>query len=106
MHAGELRHRIVIEQPTLTQSASGAAVETWATFLECWAAVEPLAGREYIAARQTANEVTHRVRLRWQAGVTDRMRVKFGSRVFRIEAALDVRERNIELQLMCVEVVV
>jgi SPP1 family predicted phage head-tail adaptor len=49
--------------------------------------------------------VSHRVTLRFIPGVTAKMRVNYGGRLLLIEAALNIEERNRELQLMCLEVV-
>ena len=103
MQAGPLRHRITIETPTETQDTFGAAVATWATFAERWAAIEPLTGREFFAAQQINAEVSHTIRLRYVAGVTTKMRVAFGARHFDLAAVRNLDERGIELELLAVE---
>lgn len=107
MQAGKLSHRIKLQQMTGAggQDSTGQPQETWTDVAEVWAAVEPIRGREYFAAQQVNAETTHRVRIRYLVGVTPMMRILFGARVLRIEAVINVDERNRELQLMCVEVV-
>lgn len=104
MRAGRLRHRVTIQQVTRTRDGFGQPVESWSAFATVWAAVEPLRGREYFAAQQFAAETTHKITLRYLASVLPSMRVLFGSRVFRIEAIKDSAERNVQMELMCVEV--
>jgi SPP1 family predicted phage head-tail adaptor len=106
MNIGKLRHRIAIEQVTETQDTDGAVIETWSVFAVAQASIEPISGREYIAAQSTQAEVTHRIRLRYLSGVTPKMRVNCNSRIFDILSAINVGERNRELQLMCRENIV
>jgi SPP1 family predicted phage head-tail adaptor len=104
MRIGDLRHRITIQQLTPTQNGLDST-EVPADFATVWAAIEPLSGREYFAAQQVNAEVTCRIRMRYLAGVTPSMQVKFGERTFAIESVINVEERNRELQLMVKEVV-
>lgn len=103
IRAGELRHRITIEQVTETRDVIGGVTESWSTFATRWAAVEPLAGREYFSAQQEEADVDHRIRLRYLAGVVPKMRVKFGARLFDIQTVLNLDERKRELHLMARE---
>jgi len=98
-----MRHRITLEAPTETQTADGSVTRTWAPFAAVWASVEPLLGREYFDAQREQADVSHRVCMRYLAGVTHSMRVSWGPRVFEIESVLNAGERNRELILMCRE---
>lgn len=106
MRAGQLRHRVTIQQFTQTQNEYGEIVEGWTTFATVWAAVEPLRGREFWDAQQLNAEVTARIRLRYLSGVGPTMRVVYDGRTFEVDSVIDVDERHRELQLMCKEVVV
>ena len=68
-----------------------------------WAAIEPLKGSERLRAEQLENPVTHRVSIRHRAGVTPKMRIKFGTRILNIRAVIDPEERNRSLELLCEE---
>ena len=103
MRIGKLRHLITIEQVAETQDSDGSVIETWSAFADVQASIEPISGREYFAAQTTQADVTHRISLRFIAGVIPKMRVKYGSRIFGILSAINVNERNRELQLMCRE---
>lgn len=105
MNSGKLRHRIEIQQKTATQDTFGAPVDTWAEFATVWAEIKPASSTDRVAFNQaTAPETTHKVNIRYLAGVTSDMRVMFGSRVFEITAPpLNWDERNKELTLMCRE---
>ena len=103
MRAGRLRHRVAIEQEGRAGDGGGGAAQSWTTFATISAAVVPLSGREAELAAQVGSVVSHRVEIRYRAGVTSKMRVKFGSRVLNIRAVLNIEERNRELHLMCEE---
>ena len=104
MQAGNLRHRVTIQQVTETRDDMGGVTQTWSTFAaNLHAEIAPLSGRELLLARQVNAETTHRIRLRYRAGITPKMRVLFGSRIFAIESVLDTEERGIEVVLLCRE---
>lgn len=100
---GDLRNLVIIEQVFETQNASGDIVNAWQSFAEVWAAMKPLTGREYFSARQTAATITGRIRIRWLGGITTKMRVRFGQRLFDIQAVLNAEERGVYADLMVLE---
>lgn len=105
MRAGELRHRITIQEQGETKDSFGADTLTWQDFATVWAAIEPLQGREYFAAQQVHAEVTTKIRIRYLPGVKPSMLVLFGNRKFNILAVTNSNERNRELVLMAKELV-
>jgi SPP1 family predicted phage head-tail adaptor len=62
---GKLRHSITIQQVAETQDSDGSVIETWSSFANAQASIEPISGREYFAAQSTQTDVTHRVSLRY-----------------------------------------
>lgn len=103
MQAGKLRHEITIQSLTRTADEMGGGVDSWATFTTSWASIEPAGSKERWFGQQIEANVTHRVRIRKQDGVTTKMRVLFGSRVFQIRGVQDFEERGIFLDLLCEE---
>ncbi|HXC40330.1 MAG TPA: phage head closure protein [Burkholderiales bacterium] len=103
MRAGSLRKRITIESPTETQNSVGETTQTWSTFAVLWADMERLTGSEKIAAAQVNAGADTRITARWTAGVTEKMRIRYGSRMFQIVSALNVDERNQELDILAAE---
>lgn len=104
--AGMLNKRVTIQQLAAASPAQdeyGEPQASWTTFAEVWAAVEPIQGREFWAQQQVQSEVNTRVRIRYRSGVTELMRVLYGSRVLVIQAIIDPKEAHEELQLMCAE---
>ncbi|MBO8183770.1 MAG: phage head closure protein, partial [Archaeoglobus sp.] len=47
MRAGELRHRITIQQMQDTQNEYGEPTKEWVDAATVWASIEGLRGREY-----------------------------------------------------------
>lgn len=103
MNIGRLRHRVKLQEKQVTPNEFGEEVVTWVTTSTRWASVEPLRGREYIAARAEGADVTHRVRMRGGAVVRPEMRLLHDGRALDIEAVMDREERGVELELMCRE---
>lgn len=104
MEAGRLRHKIIIQEPVETENPDTGELETtWQTFAELWAEILPAIGREYWASKQVIAEATGKIRLRYIDGVTPKMRVVHGSRIYGIEAVINVEEKNIELVLIVSE---
>jgi len=105
MRAGDLRHRVTIQQKTVTQDTYGATVETWAALATVWANIEALSGREFFDSQQTVAQADHRITIRYRADVKPTMRAVEGSRTFDIQAVLDREGRRRTLELLCREVV-
>lgn len=105
MRTGQLRHKITIQQAAKTSDGFGGWTQTWTNFATVWAAIEPLRGREFFAAAQVQAEQITRIRIRYLAGITPKMRILFDARTFSINTIINVNERNRELHLMCEEMV-
>lgn len=67
------------------------------------AKIEALTLRELYAAQQKISEVTHRVTIRWMDGIAAGMLVWFHGRQFQIQNVNNVDERNVRLELLCLE---
>ena len=67
------------------------------------ASVEPLQGREYFSGPFQMGKSIIRIRIRYIEGITNKMRIKYGKRLFDIYSVIDSMESHRELQLMCKE---
>jgi SPP1 family predicted phage head-tail adaptor len=110
VQSGRLRHRVTIQSATETRDAVGAVTKTWATLASVWASVEPLGGREFFSASQVQSDVTTRIRIRYRADVTEKMRVVHVAdsassltNYYDITAVIPLNEKRHELHLMCVK---
>lgn len=104
MRAGDLRHRVRIEQRSANVADGyGGFDDTWSVLdvLPC-KLVPTGAGESQQNGRQMPrNSIT--LEARWRTGVTTSMRAVFQGRYFDIESAVNVEERNATLLLTCVE---
>ena len=107
MQPGDLRERIMIKQITTTSDSAGGFTDSGSSALATvWAAVEPLSGRELLAAMQAQSEITVRVRMRYRSDITSAMQILHGAKVYEIVSPpIDVDGRRRELELMCKEIV-
>ena len=108
MRAGSLRHRITIQTKTVTRNSYGEESVTWSDNINCWASIEPIRGNEYFSAQQIQSGVTHRITIRYRTladgtAINPNCRVEYGTRYFNIQSVLNPSERDISLQLMCIE---
>lgn len=104
MKAGSLRHRITIQSRTLTQGVNGEPVETWGTYLaDHPAQVTPLSGKEFIAAGAQRGQVSARVTVRYDSGITELMRLTFEGVTYSIHAVLPDPTFRRHMNLMVAE---
>jgi len=114
IRAGQLRHAVQIMNLASEQDTFGGPVTADATvFATVPAKIEAVNGREMYAAQQVVSQVTHRVTVRWLAGVKAKMDVWFteniGSpavpvtRKFQILDVQNPDEKHHVLWLMCIE---
>jgi SPP1 family predicted phage head-tail adaptor len=89
---GKLRHRLVLEAPLEADDGAGGVTRTYENVATIWAAIEPLALAEQIAAESLGARLTHRIVIRTGFDVTLRHRFKLGARSFRIAAIRDPDE--------------
>jgi SPP1 family predicted phage head-tail adaptor len=106
MRAGHLRYLVTIQSASVTAGADGDPSFDWdnpSTVASPWMAIEPLGGRELFSAQQVNADVSTRMVMRWQSGITPAMRVVYGSRVFDIALVRDIGGRTRELEILAVE---
>ena len=101
MKAGALDQRIVIERLVEGADELGQPFTDWLPIVTTWAAVEPLVGREYLAAAALVSEVTARVRMRFRPGITAADRIVHEGTTYGITSVADVHSSRRELVLMC-----
>lgn len=104
MKAGELRHKIAIQNLSTTRDGFGGVVETWTTIATAWARVEPLSGREFWEARKMNSDISMKITMRASGiNISPRMRIALNGRHVYIEVVREIEERGIELILLCRE---
>lgn len=76
---------------------------TWSTFQTVWVSIEPAGGREFYASEQLNAEMSHKVKMRFVDGITTKMRILHGTRIFEILSINRIHEIEHEMILMCKE---
>ena len=104
MRIGTLRHKVEIQAYITTVDPDGYPIQDWVTVAHAWAAVEPVAGKEYWAAAAVQAETTIKITMRPPGiEITPANRLLFDGRTLEIQSVINVEERDRELVLMCVE---
>lgn len=106
MRGGALRHLVQLQRRATTQESTyGSQDTTWTTYATVYAAIEPLNGRELLAAEAVQSEVTHQITIRWNRGFTVKAadRVAFGARMFDVQDVINLNERNYEVDITAIE---
>jgi SPP1 family predicted phage head-tail adaptor len=101
MRSARMRHRLTLQYPVITRSATGDTITTWTSDSAVWGAIEPLSGKEYLAASQIQSEISVRIVIRYHANIGPTWRVINDNKVYSILAPLNLDERNRTIELMC-----
>jgi hypothetical protein len=108
INPGELRHQVLIQQPQYGMPDSRGGSVTPSSFSTVWtarAAIYTAGGRETSLAAQIVSDVSHVVKMRWtNVTIKPGYRVLFSDRIFTVQYAENVLERNRALLLYCLEV--
>lgn len=104
IQAGRLRHRVTIQTVSEAQNSIGEIVETWITFATVWARIDPLSGRQLLAANQLDEPVSARMLMRYMPGITGKLRVVYSGTTYNIRGAPMVDANRSEIELLLEEV--
>lgn len=105
MRAGELRHRISLQSPSKTRSATGAEVITYATVATVWAKIETVRSDEIMDQQRAGATATHKMTIRHRTDIKPTWQVVWGGRTLRVDAPVIADNVNRSLTLVCTEVV-
>lgn len=104
MKSGKLRHQVTIQSKADTTDLFGGPVDVWTdTALNIWASVEPLSGRELVAAQSVNAETTTRITMRYRSGVVAANRIIFGNKFYNIQSVVDPELKHEQLVIMASE---
>lgn len=98
LSAGQLRHRVDIEQRTAVQdTTTGETTYTWVPlYKNVPASIEPLSVREFVAARAGQSEVSTRITIRYRAGLDASMRIIHNGKMYNPEGWLADKDSGLE----------
>ena len=99
LSAGDLTHRVTIQQLGTAQDTAGQQVQTWTAVATVWADVRFLNGLESIKADAPVGVVAASIRIRYRAGVLPAMRVLYDGAFYDIKAVLPDPTGRVHLDL-------
>ena len=95
MKAGQLRHRVTIDQPVQTQDATtGELVTTWLPLAEVWADVGGLRGTENYVAQQIKAGLDTRFKIRYRSDITPMMTIAYAGRRYDLQPPVELGHRE------------
>lgn len=108
MRAGDLRHKVSVQQRATGQDTFGGQAADWTEVAQVWARIQPLNGRELMAAAAVQSETTHSIVVRYhpvfsKPGDADKLRIVCHNRIFNITASINEDERNRMVTLAATE---
>lgn len=89
---GALRSEFALEECVTTPDSLGGHTENWVELATLFARVEPVSTHSLFGADQSLETATHRVTVRWRAGLKSGMRLRRGPRVLGIITVHDPDE--------------
>lgn len=102
---GDLRHLVTLQKLVQTESEYGETIESWVDYMQVWAQVEGLRGKEFLLSRQMpGGEITSKITIRYRNDIDRTMRIKSENRIFEIIAILDKEGKRRFLEIMAREV--
>lgn len=82
--AGELCHRVTIQQKTTTYDDYNYETEAWTEFKRLWGKISFLSVKDSLNAKAAGSETTARLKLRKRDDIHTGMRVLFDGQTFQI----------------------
>lgn len=106
-HSGKFNHRITFQKLSEEEKVNekGYPIEGWKSFLDAWAMVKTLQGREYYQAANTQNENTLRFVIRHMKNLHPDMRILYKGRTFSIESIINDDEADKTLTIVVKEAI-
>lgn len=103
MTHGKLRERVTIQQSTDVIAESGQVEKTWSAYALEYAEIKTPTGRDFFASDKFNANVSHVVRIHWNSGVTEKMRVLWGTRILNIVFISEDQQHARWMWLNCLE---
>ena len=82
--AGELCHRVTIQQKTTVYDEYNYETEAWTEYKKLWGKISFLSVKDSLTAKAAGSETTARLKLRKRKDIDSSMRVLFDGQTFQI----------------------
>ncbi len=99
--AQELNTKVTLARYESYRDDDGILHEGWVDYGEVFAKIEPLVGREYLAAAQVQAEDNVKVTMRWNGDVQASDRLTMRGQHWDVVSVQNIRWHNRELLLYC-----
>lgn len=108
LDAGLLNRRVTFQRKRAALDAYGHPTTGWDDVVTVWARVRPISTGERLRASEVGGSITHEVTTRWHPQIDPALdvaawRIKYGARLFNIQAPRDVDEGHRMLMFTCTE---
>jgi len=101
MDPSKLRHRVTFLVPQVGKDATGGPLPL-VDGATTWAVVEFVSGKNQYGGQTFVTEATHKISMRYRAGVFPNWQVRFQGTNFKILYIDNVEQRGVRLDLYCV----
>lgn len=91
---GQLRARLVLQQPVETPDDQGGVTRVWSSYGNAWAKIVPLAAQPGVAADASGATQNYRITMRANFSFTLQHRLVEGAKVYQIVAIRDTGDRR------------
>jgi SPP1 family predicted phage head-tail adaptor len=91
---GQLKTRLVLQQPIETPDDQGGVTRTWSSYGNAWAQVTPLSARNGVEADADGATQAYRIVMRSNFSLTLQHRLVDGARIYAINAIRDRDDRR------------
>jgi SPP1 family predicted phage head-tail adaptor len=105
--AGALNRKVTIVTQSSAHDSYGQPIEAWTPVLNhIWAGISSPTGKQIYAAKGFVEVLSHVITIRYtRTPILPNMHVIYGTRKFIVNAIMNRDEANVELQLLCLELV-
>ena len=104
MRSGNLRNKAVIQQLGSGQDEFGAVNETeFSKFKDVWCSINPVSGKENFNSNTDFAKTTHKIKIRYTAGINASMRLVWKDRVFNFVNVRNFMESDKEIEILAEE---
>jgi|NOAtaT_7_FD_contig_51_1969375_length_836_multi_3_in_0_out_0_2 SPP1 family predicted phage head-tail adaptor len=95
MNPGRMDRQVTLQRFTVTQSAIGEAIKTWATLATVPAAYKPSPGGEPVNGDKVEAELPVVFTIRFYSGLNPKDRLTYGGQVYNILAVTEVGRKHL-----------
>lgn len=103
MSIGDLRKVVTLQSEQLQPDGNGGQIGVWADVASMAADMRPVDGSAAVVTAGFERRLTHKVTVRYRAGITTGMRFVLGTRFFLIRSVVNRGEANQWLDMMVEE---